>query len=84
MPPVTRPLKQHIEDFIEERARAESGYAIAYALMKLAAAQRDLSVNVKYLGNGNASTQMGAIEAFGLHIGDKMDAIADALSGREA
>jgi hypothetical protein len=33
---------QHIADFIEDRARTDSGYAIAYAILQLADAQRRL------------------------------------------
>ena len=29
-----------------------------------------VAVQLKYLGNGDASTTMGAIEAYGLHMGD--------------
>jgi hypothetical protein len=50
---------------------------VAKSIDRLARAVRDL-------GNGDAATPMGAIEAFGAHIGEKMDAaamlIADALS----
>jgi len=73
---------ENLHDIIEQMAREDAGYAIAYALLKLATAQADLAFHVKYLGNGNAATQMGAIEAFGKHIGEKLDLIADALSGR--
>lgn len=70
----------HIEDLIEEKARVDGGYAIAFALLKLARAQENLAVHVKYLGNGNAATPMGAIEAFSVHLGEKLDAMTDALS----
>ena len=52
---------------------------IAYAIMRLAAATDRLATQVKYLGNGDAATAMGAVEAFGLHIGEKLDAMTDAL-----
>ncbi len=52
---------------------------IAYAIMRLAVAADRLATQVKYLGNGDAATPMGAIEAFGLHIGEKLDAMTDAL-----
>jgi hypothetical protein len=32
------------------------------------------------LGNGNAATHMGAIEAFGLHIGEKLDGLTSVIS----
>ena len=52
---------------------------IAYAIMRLALAAENIGVHLKYLGNGDAATTMGAIEAFGLHIGKKLDAMTDAL-----
>ena len=70
---------KHLHDVIEDKARTDPGYAIAYGLLKLAKAQEDTAVHLKYLGNGNAATPMGAIEAFGVHIGEKMDILADAL-----
>lgn len=72
-------LKQHLHDLIEDKARSDSGYAIAHAVLKLASAQESLAVHVKYLGNGDAATTMGAIEAFGMHLGEKIDILADAL-----
>ena len=69
----------HLEDLIEQKARTDSRYAIAHALMKLAKAQQETATHLKYLGNGNASTQHGAIEAFGMHIGEKLDALTEAL-----
>lgn len=69
----------HLYDLIEDKARTDPGYAIAFALLKLADAQRSLATHVKYLCNGNAASEMGAIEAFGMHIGEKMDIIADVL-----
>ncbi len=33
------------------------------------------------LGNKDASTPMGAIEAYGKHMGEKMDAFTDAING---
>jgi hypothetical protein len=74
---------QHLADLIEEKARTDAGYAIAHALMRLADAQGEVAQHIKYLGNGNASTSMGAIEAFGLHIGEKLDALTDALANRD-
>jgi hypothetical protein len=50
----------------------EPRYAIAAALLRVA-------YEIKYLGNGNAATQMGALEAFGVHLGEKMDAIVQAM-----
>jgi hypothetical protein len=47
-------------------------FAIARALNKVALALRDL-------GNGDATTSMGAIEAFGNHIGQKLDSLTDVI-----
>lgn len=69
----------HIDDIIEEKARTDSGYAIAYALLRIAEAQKNVATHIKYLGNGNAMGPMGAIEAFGLHIGEKIDNLASAI-----
>jgi hypothetical protein len=57
--------------------RANNGdgkFAIAVALLDIAKA-------LYALGNGNAATQMGAIEAFGDHIGKKLDDLTGALHG---
>jgi hypothetical protein len=73
------PAYLDLEDHIEEKARGDAGYAIAHALLKLARAQESLADHVKYLGNGDAVGSMGAIEAFGLRIGEKLDALTGAV-----
>jgi hypothetical protein len=50
----------------------DPSWAIAVALFSVARALRDL-------GNGNAVTHMGAIEAFSAHLGEKLDRIAEAI-----
>lgn len=76
-------MTKHIQDICEDKARAGEGlFAVAYALLQLAEAQQRLAVHVKYLGNGDASTTMGAIEAFGMHIGEKLDALTTAIQER--
>lgn len=57
----------------------EGAELVAYAIMRLALAAENIAVHLKYLGNGDAATQMGAIEAFGKHIGEKLDALTDAI-----
>lgn len=52
-------------------------FAISRSLDRVASALRSL-------GNGDAATPMGAIEAFGDLIGKKMDALTDAIAEREA
>lgn len=74
---------KHLHDVIEEKARTDGIFAIAYALLRLANAQSDTATHLKYLGNGNASTPMGAIEAFGAHIGEKLDALTAAIADRD-
>lgn len=39
----------HLDDHIEEKARNDSGYAIAYALLQVAKAQRDTGIAIKNL-----------------------------------
>lgn len=63
------------------KGETDGQYAIAFALMQVAR-------SIDRLGNGNASTPMGAIEAYGMHIGEKIDemtnafnSIAEALGG---
>jgi hypothetical protein len=73
----------HLHDFIEEKARSDGSYAVAYALLQVAAAQEKAATHLKYLGNGDAATTMGAIESFGLHIGEKLDALTQAITERE-
>jgi hypothetical protein len=38
-----------------------------------------VAVAIERLGNNNSDTRMGAIEAYGKHIGDKMDALTEAI-----
>lgn len=71
---------QQLMNLFEDRAAKDAGYAIAFAIIRLADATQNLSTNVKFLGNGDASTSMGAIEAYGLHIGEKLDHICDAIA----
>jgi len=76
-------MRETLRDYIEEKAASDGSYAIAWALLELVEAQKTIGVHLKYLGNGNAATTMGAIEAFGMHIGEKLDAMTDALRERE-
>lgn len=71
----------HIHDLFEEKARKGDGqFAIAYALMNLVDAHKSVATHLKYLGNGDAATTMGAIEAFGAHIGEKLEGLTSAIS----
>lgn len=42
-------------------------------------AGEDIAFQIKQLGNGNAATQMGAIEALGHHISESLDAMTLAI-----
>lgn len=69
-------MSEHYEQEWERRAEEGYGeYAIAIALLRVA-------YQLQCLGNGNAATQMGAIEALGMHLCEKMDALADAIRDR--
>jgi hypothetical protein len=57
-------------------AEGNAHWAIAAALFALTHA-------LDRLGNGNAATPMGAIEALGMHIGEKLERLADALESRD-
>jgi hypothetical protein len=71
---------QHIHDYFEDEARkGNAGFAIAFALLQLADAQKSTAMWIKHLGNGDASTTFGAIEGFGMHIGEKLDALVEAM-----
>lgn len=74
---MSTPSKVRVQDLIEDKARNGDGlFAIAYAILELSEAQQSLANQVKYLGNGDAVTTMGAIEAFGANIGEKLEALA--------
>jgi hypothetical protein len=59
----SEPPQPNIEDLIENKARSDAGYAIAFALLKLARAQEASTHHTKNLGNGNASTDTDAVQA---------------------
>lgn len=78
-----------IEDL--DNAPYKGAELIAYSIMRLALAADRLASEVQALGNGDAATHMGAIEAFGVHLcakieefgmnlGDKLDGLTDALT----
>ena len=54
----------------------ESGDMVAAAILL---AGRAIAYQLKYLGNGDASTPMGAIEAYGKLIGEKLDVLTNVL-----
>ena len=63
----------------EDSAEENGLFAIAYALLRVAEATNRIADQLKWLGNGDACTPMGAIEAYGKHIGEKMDELASAI-----
>ena len=61
--------EKNLRDLFEEKARKGDGaYAIAYALMDLSDSQEATAKALNRLGLGNASTNMGAIEALGMQV----------------
>jgi hypothetical protein len=73
-------MKDHeIDEAIRVKAVRDPGFAIAYAILRLAAAQDYIGVQVKYLGNADAATPMGAIEALGAVIKEGLCDLAIAV-----
>ena len=54
----------HLPKLIEEKATTDAGYAIAYALLRLANAQESLAHQVKFRGNGDAPTSFRALPLY--------------------
>lgn len=52
---------------------------VTEALDGIASALRDVAVALKYLGNGDASTTMGAIEAHSVQVREGLSEVATAL-----
>ena len=68
--------KLHLHDVIEDRARTDGSYAVAYALLKLAEAQTRTARSLERMGMNDASGPMGAIEM----VSYELKRIADHLS----
>lgn len=65
-----------IEDVIEEKALIDAGYAIAFAILRLADAQRSTAGQIRNLGLADAGgTSMGAIELLASELKGVRDAI---------
>tara|TARA_R110000868_G_scaffold41986_1_gene142508 strand:+ start:426 stop:671 length:246 start_codon:yes stop_codon:yes gene_type:complete len=60
-------------------AECEGMEVIAYAILKLSYAAESIASAIRALGNADAATPMGAIEAYGSVMKDGMGAIADAI-----
>lgn len=72
-------IQDELRNLFAKKARGGSaGYAIALALMDLADAHEATARAIQRLGNGDASTDFGAIENLAM----QMAKIADALSAK--
>lgn len=69
----------HIDDFIEDKAKKGDGlFAIAYALLQVSEAGAFAARELRRLGNAEATTPFGALEALGMQIEKAAQIIADA------
>jgi hypothetical protein len=73
-------LDPETERTITERASTDSLYAIAAAILELAAATESVACQLKYLGTGNAATQMGAIEYLASEVKGGLQSIGEAIT----
>jgi len=64
----------------EVEEQLEDGNAVAAGLFAIAAQLQLVAVQLKYLGNGDAATTMGAIEALGMHLGEKLEAAGQVIA----
>lgn len=64
--------ENELRDTIMERAVEDSGYAIAWAILRL-------TDQVKYLGVGDASSSMGAIEFLATQVKEAGDGVARSI-----
>jgi hypothetical protein len=72
--------ERELEDMILRRAVAgNSNHAIAYALLRIAHETAAIASALRMLGNADAATPMGAIEALGKVIEEGFGRLADAL-----
>jgi hypothetical protein len=74
MPPVR---EADLDDLIKKRAKGDAGYAIAYALLRLAEAQEATAVHLKYLGVGDAASTMGAVEFLATKVGEVAQSLSE-------
>jgi hypothetical protein len=64
------------EEVFADKAETDSGFAIAYALVRLAKAQESVAYQLKRLGICDAATEMGALEYVGVNLGHAAEAFA--------
>ena len=69
----------HIHDLIENKARTDAGFAIAYALLKLADEQKSIATHLRYFVSGTNHVK-GEFELSTMFIGEKLDALTAAIS----
>jgi hypothetical protein len=62
--------------------RSVTGQGLTDALFEIANGLNAIAYQLKYLGNGNASTHMGAIEAHGKFVSEALERIASAIEER--
>jgi hypothetical protein len=68
-----------IENAMLDKAEADGDYAIAYALLLLGKATSGVQAALYRLGNADAATPMGGLEALGAQIEKAAEIIADAM-----
>lgn len=64
----------------EVESQLEDGNPVAAGLFAVALQLAGIGVALKYLGNGDASTTMGAMEALGMHLGEAINSAANTIS----
>lgn len=74
--------KKHPELLAAFMTAAALDYGAAAITKGISSAIEDLAVQVKYLGNGDAATTVGAIEFLGHRIGNAIEILAGA-AGRD-
>ena len=72
------PKAGSVADAIEEKARTDAGYAIAYALLQVAEAQALIADRLDALGfNARIRDAPGTTEFIGIQLKDLVTAVAD-------
>jgi hypothetical protein len=73
-------MLDHItREIIEDKAENDGLFAIAAAILDLADAQGATARALRDLGNADAGTPMGAIEAFGVVVSEGLEGLALAI-----
>jgi hypothetical protein len=70
-----------MKEIFAKKAKAGDGaFAIAYAILDLSDSQEATSKALQRLGNGNASTDVGAIEGLSMQIVKAAENIAESIT----